>query len=87
MSDPLVTVLGPGRRHIEVHKSTQEALPDAFPLAPAKPAPSKRTAAKKASPKRTSAAKTASVEIAPGTPDSPATADETATVETTKEAR
>jgi hypothetical protein len=86
MSDPLVTVYGPGRRHIEVHKSTQEALPDAFPLVPAKPAPSKRSAAKKASPKRTSTVKTAPVEPVPGTPDSTATADETATVETPKEA-
>ncbi|MDR6574357.1 hypothetical protein J2X60_003016 [Curtobacterium sp. 320] len=91
MSDPMVTVIGPHNRHIEVHASTQKALPDAFPLAPTKtPAPKKpprKTAAKRTSTKRDEPPTTGPVIEAPSTPDSPATADENTTVETPKEAR
>lgn len=91
MSNPMVTVVGPHGRHIEVHASTQKALPDAFPLPPTKktPAPkqpSRKTAAKRTSTKR-DAPTTEPVIEAPSTPDSPATADENTTVETPKEAR
>jgi hypothetical protein len=90
MSDPMVTVLGPHNRHIEVHKSTQEALPDAFPLAPTTPAPKKQPS--KAAAKRLSTKPADEPEVTPTTdesdaPDSSATADETDTVDTTKEAR
>lgn len=91
MSDPMVTVLGPHNRRIEVHQSTQEALPDAFPLAPTNTsAPKKqprKAAAKSASTKRTDEPEAAPATDDPAAPDSPATADETDTVEIQKEAR
>jgi len=88
MSDQFVTVTGPHGRHIEVLKSTQEALPEAFPLAdPPANSRAKRSTAKKPNPKPTHTPTAAPVEGEQGAPDSSATADETSTVETTKEAR
>jgi hypothetical protein len=92
MSNPMVTVVGPHNRHIEVHESTQKALPDAFPLPPApKPNASKKSAtrptAKRTRTKRDSEQPTTPVVEPPAASDSPAPAVETATVEPTKEAR
>lgn len=88
MSDQMVTVVGPHGRRIEVHKSTQEALPHAFPLPPTPKTPARKAASKRPSSKRTdTTSETASVPAAPVAPDSSAPVDETATVEPTKEAR
>lgn len=87
MSDPMVTVIGPHGRHIEVLQSTQQAIPDAFPLADTTPKkPARKQAPKAPKTKRTPEPPTEQVEE-PAAPDSPATADENDTVETTKEAR
>lgn len=91
MSNPMVTVVGPDGRHIEVHESTQKALPDAFPLAttktPAPKKPSRKTTTKRPSTKRDEPPTTEPVVDVPSTPDSPAPADEDTTVDTPKEAR
>lgn len=90
MSNPMVTVVGPHGRHIEVHESTQKALPDAFPL-PKTPTSASKKPTRKSSPKRPSTKRIDEPETEvpdePIAPASPATADEIDTVDTTKEAR